>query len=164
MLFNCIGSRNAVKIGVGKVNAVSGEEWKHSLLSQSPQNYVPLPRQPWLDGINCGDGYVRQFVAMPLGQGYTVEAQVTDHEDVGGIQFEVYNKFNDTVHISAERECKKMEDYSNDGYIDSSPLKCGLEMGDNVFFFSHQIPMRTECTVDNAMTANGMHSCLLLMY
>ena len=37
------------------------------------QNYCVLPKQPWLDGINYGDGYIRQFVAMPLGKGYTVE-------------------------------------------------------------------------------------------
>ena len=37
------------------------------------QNYVAIPKQKWLDGINCGDGTIRQFVAMPLGQGYTVE-------------------------------------------------------------------------------------------
>ena len=40
------------------------------------QNYLAIPKQPWLDGINAGDGYVRQFVAMPLGKGYTIEAQV----------------------------------------------------------------------------------------
>ena len=39
------------------------------------QNYCALPKQLWLDGINCGDGYVRQFVAMPLGKGYTVEVE-----------------------------------------------------------------------------------------
>lgn len=32
------------------------------------------PEQPWLDGIADGDGTVRQFVAMPLGSGYSVEA------------------------------------------------------------------------------------------
>src|SRR5215470_3778380 len=51
-----------------------------------PQDYVVVPDQPWLDGINAGDGYVRQFVAMPLGLGYTVEGQVTGAEEFGGIQ------------------------------------------------------------------------------
>ena len=66
----------ALKIGIGKINAISGKQWKNKVLSGQPQNYVPLPKQPWLDGIACGDGFVRQFVAMPLGQGYTVEAQI----------------------------------------------------------------------------------------
>jgi hypothetical protein len=34
---------------------------------------------------------VRQFVAMPLGQGYTVEAQLTGQEQFGGIQVQVYD-------------------------------------------------------------------------
>ena len=67
----------AVKIGVGKINAITGKEWiSKNITSESTdkrQNYCALPKQLWLDGINCGDGYVRQFVAMPLGKGYTVE-------------------------------------------------------------------------------------------
>ena len=45
-----------------------------------------VPAQPWLDGINAGDGFIRQFVAMPLGMGYTVEGQVTGEERHGGLQ------------------------------------------------------------------------------
>ena len=30
--------------------------------------------------------YIRQFVAMPLGSGYTVEGQITGAEEFGGIQ------------------------------------------------------------------------------
>ena len=45
-----------------------------------------VPPQPWLDGINAGDGLIRQFVAMPLGMGYTVEGQVTGSERHGGLQ------------------------------------------------------------------------------
>ena len=53
----------ALKIGAGKINAVSGEKWTDGL-SQDPQNYVVLPEQPWLDGFNVEKGKVRQFVAM----------------------------------------------------------------------------------------------------
>ena len=64
-----------MKIGTGKINAITGKSWKSAFISSSVkhQNYCVLPKQPWLDGINCGDGTIRQFVAMPLGQGYTVE-------------------------------------------------------------------------------------------
>ena len=66
---------DAVKVGTGKINAVTGKPWKSKAVSASSedQNYVSIPKQLWLDGINCGDGYIRQFVAMPLGEGYTVE-------------------------------------------------------------------------------------------
>lgn len=77
------------KVSVGRVNAITGKP--HDLrLKQGRQDYVVIPVQKWLDGVNSGDGTVRQFVAMPLGQGYTVEAQVTDEETNGGFQLVVY--------------------------------------------------------------------------
>ncbi|MER6351724.1 hypothetical protein ABT186_07695 [Streptomyces sp. NPDC001634] len=79
----------ALQVGVGKVCAVSGKPWS-ARLSRSPQNYVVLPRQPWLDGINSGKGTVRQFVAVPLGLGATVEGQVTGEEVWGGIQLQTF--------------------------------------------------------------------------
>lgn len=54
------------------------------------QDYVTIPGQPWLDGFNVGEGQVRQFVAMPLGEGYTVEGQLTGEELHGGLQLIVY--------------------------------------------------------------------------
>lgn len=80
---------NAVKVGVGGINAVSGEAWSRELRSD-PQNYLVVPIQPWLDGINAGVGSVQQFVAVPLGSGYTVEAQLTGREERGGIQIIAY--------------------------------------------------------------------------
>ncbi len=78
----------AVKVGVGKVCALTGERWTESL-SSDPQNYLVAPPQPWLDGIAVKKGLIRQFVAMPLGLGYSVEGQVTGDESVGGLQLEV---------------------------------------------------------------------------
>ena len=75
----------ALQVGVGKVCAVSGDPWTEKL-AKHPQNYVALPEQPWLDGINAGDGFIRQFVAVPLGSGATVEGQVTGVEEHGGVQ------------------------------------------------------------------------------
>jgi hypothetical protein len=80
---------NAVKVGTGRVNAVSGRAWDEELHSD-PQDYLVCPQQPWLDGINAGAGFIRQFVAVPLGEGYTIEAQVIGSEDSGGIQLLVY--------------------------------------------------------------------------
>lgn len=63
----------AVKIAAGKICAVSGEEWSEGLRSGEPQNYVVLPDQPWLDGFAVERDVIRQFVAMPLGSGYSAE-------------------------------------------------------------------------------------------
>jgi hypothetical protein len=80
---------NAVKIAVGQINAVSGQPYDHRLRAD-PQDYIVCPDQPWLDGINAGDGTIRQFVAMPLGLGYTVEAAVRGVEEFGGIQITAF--------------------------------------------------------------------------
>lgn len=79
---------NAVTVSVGGVNAVSGEP-DDSRLHAQPQNYLVCPNQPWLDGINSGRGSISQFVAMPLGLGYTVES-VKGKEALGGIQIAVF--------------------------------------------------------------------------
>ena len=78
-----------VKIATGKVNAVTGEDWRDSV-NRAPQDYLVVPTQPWLDGYCVEKGTIRQFVAMPLGAGYTAEEQVTGEARVGGVQIVVY--------------------------------------------------------------------------
>jgi hypothetical protein len=78
----------AIKVGAGKINAVSGEAWA-SGLHRRPQDYAVSPIQPWLDGFAVEKGVIRQFVAMPLGQGYTVEEQLTHDARWGGLQISV---------------------------------------------------------------------------
>lgn len=78
----------AIKIAAGKINAVSGESWKEGLNSK-PQDYVVIPEQPWLDGFAVGKGVIRQFVAMPLGAGHSVEEQLSGKAEFGGMQFQV---------------------------------------------------------------------------
>ena len=79
----------AVKVAVGGINALSGQA-DASVLSADPQDYIVCPDQPWLDGINTGQGHVRQFVAMPLGAGYTIEASLSGREARGGLQLTVF--------------------------------------------------------------------------
>ncbi len=79
----------AVQIAAGKINAINGESWTNELTAQ-PQSYIVVPQQPWLDGFNVGKAVIRQFVAMPLGQGFTAEEQLTGAGEHGGIQIVVY--------------------------------------------------------------------------
>ncbi|KAF4460083.1 integral membrane [Fusarium albosuccineum] len=90
----------AIKIYVGNVNAISGEPAtetaatslrRRNLLKNNVniQDYVVVPGQKWLDGIAVELGKVRQFVAMPVGSGYSVEAQATGEETTAGLQFEI---------------------------------------------------------------------------
>lgn len=82
------------------MNATSGEPLNENeqtkirrknrkIKGHSIQDYVILPEQQWLDGIATSNGLVRQFVAMPYGQAYSVEKQLTGEEVNGGMQIEV---------------------------------------------------------------------------
>ena len=79
----------AVKVAAGKVNAVAGDPWRDGLTGR-PQDYLVAPDQPWLDGFCVEKGMVRQFVAMPLGEGYTAEEQLTGEARHGGLQIAVF--------------------------------------------------------------------------
>ncbi len=80
----------AVKIATGKINAVSGSGWHKGLHRKPDQDYVVIPEQPWLDGYCVEKGIIRQFVAMPLGSGYSAEEQITGKAEYGGLQIQVY--------------------------------------------------------------------------
>lgn len=78
----------AIKVAAGKINAVTGDAWRPGL-HREPQDYLVSPDQPWLDGFAIEKGVIRQFVAMPLGDGYSVEEQLTDEAEWGGLQISV---------------------------------------------------------------------------
>jgi len=77
----------AVKVAAGKRSALTGNAWVQAL---KEKDYVVLPDQPWLDGFVVEEGIIRQFVAVPLGMGLTVEGQLSGEEAFGGIQLEAY--------------------------------------------------------------------------
>ena len=79
----------AVKVATGKICAITGETWVNHL-NRDPQDYVVVPEQPWLDGYCVEKGVIRQFVAMPLGTGYSVEEQLTGEASHGGLQIVAY--------------------------------------------------------------------------
>ena len=78
----------AVKVAAGKINALTGEPWRDEL-GEEPQDYLVAPEQPWLDGFCVREGLIRQFVAMPLGEGYSAEEQLTGEGRHGGLQLAV---------------------------------------------------------------------------
>ncbi|MEZ5116630.1 MAG: hypothetical protein R2737_10215 [Candidatus Nanopelagicales bacterium] len=99
----------ALQVAIGKVCAVSGESWTETL-HRDPQNYLVLPGQPWLDGINAGDGFIRQFVAVPLGLGATVEGQVTGREEHGGIQLRAVGLGSEALARWREEEARRAKE------------------------------------------------------
>jgi ubiquitin len=154
----------AVKIGVGSMNAISGEKWVDGQLTQNPQNYVVLPWQPWLDGIKVKSekskdlwgrdaefNLVRQFVAMPLGDKSTIEQQLKDkgliEKTDSGIKFEVF----------------KMYDYNADVYVPRlkkyigircKPVDVELKVGDDVVFRTNKV----DYSANNTLYSYGIRS------
>ncbi|MDM8005112.1 MAG: hypothetical protein QUV05_03025 [Phycisphaerae bacterium] len=54
---------NAVKVGIGDSDALSGGIWNEEL-TPDPQNYIVCPVQDSLDGLGLGDGSGRQATAI----------------------------------------------------------------------------------------------------
>ncbi len=79
---------HAMKITAGSVNALTGEI-DHNGLVGNPQNYLTLPDQPWLDGFKVSPNTVRQFVAMPVGSGFTASEQLAPEQTAGGMVIEI---------------------------------------------------------------------------
>jgi hypothetical protein len=96
----------ALKVAAGGICAVSGGRWS-PILQNPPQNYVVVPEQPWLDGFRVSSDVVRQFVAVPLGKGLTVEQQLTGEESWGGLQLQAFPSIIDncwTEHVEQRLE------------------------------------------------------------
>lgn len=78
---------SALKVGLGAICAVTGNAFAPNAPNAESQDYLVVPDQPWLDGVSAGDGSVRQFVAVSLGLGETVEEQLSDDAPEGGLVF-----------------------------------------------------------------------------
>lgn len=76
----------AVKVAAGKKSAITGKDWKKGL---NKNDYCVIPEQKWLDGFVVDKGTIKQFIAVPLGAGLSVEEQLGD-EEIGGLQIEVF--------------------------------------------------------------------------
>jgi len=122
---------HAIKIGIGKINVITGEPWA-SGLNEVNQDYCVSPPQPWLDGINAGKGFIRQFVAMPLGEHYTVESQVSGEENIGGMQIEVFQKLNTDVTFFRDTTNSSNSEIS----VESTPEQLTLNDGDVIYMRS----------------------------
>ena len=99
--FNCHYPM-ALKIAAGKACALTGESWAPKLVPE-PQNYLVVPGQPWLDGFCIGQDLIRQFVAMPLAEGYSAEEQLTGEARHGGLQILAYPMKADVYKARFER-------------------------------------------------------------
>ncbi|KAF8836046.1 hypothetical protein BDN67DRAFT_365035 [Paxillus ammoniavirescens] len=158
----------AVKISVGGVNALTG--LPQNVSAEGKQDYLPIggaSGQLWLDGISTSPGVVRQFVAMPLGKGYTVEGQVTGAEvrfllfcrlcfmsfqNFGGIQIDVFPKY-DTTKI-------KFAHLGYDISLYKTSRQLGLKVGESIEMTSYlsSVVLKNDSSCD----VNPHHSTIKL--
>lgn len=120
-----------VKVAAGKINAVNGEAWKNEPDFRE-QDFLEVPTQPWLDGFNVGNGVVRQFVAMPLGQGYTAEEQLTGKAEHGGVQLLVHPLKPGIWRSRQQRRAKERELLGDVMFCMSAPCDMGLAPGGSI--------------------------------
>ncbi|KIJ09948.1 hypothetical protein PAXINDRAFT_172288 [Paxillus involutus ATCC 200175] len=100
----------AVKISVGGVNALTG--LPQNVSAKGKQDYLPI-----------------EFVAMPLGKGYTVEGQVTGAENVGGVQIDVFPPY-ETPRIQFGHLGRTVT-------VLKSARQLGIKMGETIELTSH---------------------------
>lgn len=106
----------AIQIATGLRCAVTGEKLEKRLRHRK-QNYVVGTTQPWLDGFKTESGEVRQFVAARLGDGATVEEQLSDEVPVGGVQIVVWELTDEALERWRDRQSH---------WMDSSVLSPGI--------------------------------------
>ncbi|KAJ5153031.1 uncharacterized protein N7482_009509 [Penicillium canariense] len=120
----------AIRVYVGQINAVSGKSMTEERGATWAQDYLIFPGQAWIDGICVAPGVVRQFVAMPLGSGYTVEGQKTGEEKHGGLQIEVIPAYRRGSHkwltMTEEQALRNRGLYLNET---KTPNELGLHTG-----------------------------------
>jgi hypothetical protein len=121
----------AVKVATGKQSAITGDAWREGLHRSPEQDYLVCPEQPWLDGYVVERGMIRQFVAMPLGSGYSAEEQLTGQAEHGGLQLQVYPlKRKAWERVLAERARQQAEQrYWAVDPTDLPPLSMCADMG-----------------------------------
>ncbi|OBR09963.1 Integral membrane protein [Colletotrichum higginsianum IMI 349063] len=119
----------ATKMYAGSINCLSGKTASETNDDDDDErtDYIVSPRQLRLDGYRSADGTVRQFVAMPLGWGYSAEHQITGLEFIGGVQLRIASRLRDRVEF---RRLDDLWDFGNALRITSTATNLGLGVGD----------------------------------
>lgn len=146
----------AIKIATGKINAISGDLWVDDLHA-NPQDYIVHPDQPWLDGYQIENGIIRQFVAMPLGDGYSAEEQLTDKAEFGGLQIIAYPMKRETFEKMFPKKPQPMILYQACGVAD--PEEMGLAPGGRMEQEIYEDPYGIDCWDRNNSSRCFVHIC-----
>ncbi|KAF7502206.1 hypothetical protein GJ744_006447 [Endocarpon pusillum] len=137
--FDCSGpteDQHAVRVFAGAVNVLTGEDPSENE-GRNKDDFFSIPRLNRLSGFRKDGKTVKQFVAMPLGFGYTAEEQMLNNAFIGGIQLEIAPRLASNATFRALTDGDKVE---NDGkatfkWLDlfHTPRQLGLQDGKLIF-------------------------------
>ena len=82
------GSNCAIKMSLGRINVLTGRK-QDEKPAPDVQDYIAGGIQPWLDGLNVGNNEVRQFTAVQINNGDTIEEQLSDEPAQHFLQIDV---------------------------------------------------------------------------
>jgi hypothetical protein len=121
------GTEYKVRVFVGGINIVAWKKWdERNSKCDSAQNYVVVPPQEHLDGISVDDVIIEQFVAMSIGNGYSIVKQSQGRKDMGGLQIEVTPRITD---MDLRGGCTQIYPETKDGEGAVAPRSYGLSPG-----------------------------------
>jgi len=140
-------SQFAIRVLTGGVNALTGRSLTQnsSHLIERYQDYIVAPQQQLLSGYRA-NGSMRQFVAMPMGDKYTIEHQLTSDEFIGGIQLELIPRLRDTAMFKTSPPDSDPQKREGQDPLDLfiTPRELGLQPGQRVFM----LDQRPNCLYD----------------
>jgi hypothetical protein len=91
----------------------------------SEQDYLFVPSQRYLAGFYARPGETKQFVAMPIDDGYTVEKQITGKGYIDGIQIRYRAPLFGIVsfrHNTRNTQCRPKQSYGKTAEVESCNL------------------------------------------
>jgi len=120
----------AIQVATGLRCAITGDKLEKRLRHRK-QNFLVGTTQPWLDGFKTTTGEVRQFVAARLGDGATVEEQLSDEAPVGGVQIVVWELTDEALERWRNRQDRWIRTSSPPPGVcfSMAPVDCMMEMG-----------------------------------
>jgi hypothetical protein len=154
MWLNFSGSMNALIVNTSMINAITGKGISKTLDGEE-QNYIVAPSQPWLDGFNAEDGYLRQFIVQPIDYNSTGKEQLSTANQFAGVNFVIYSakpgliseddeemnysKFSDCLIMdnNVEEARLKQEIYPDQYGIDTWDLDSQIEI--NIYFANSEL-------------------------
>jgi hypothetical protein len=149
-----VNQQFAIRVFAGSVNVLTGSvAGKHA---DDLQDYIVAPMQHHLNGFSISPDEFKQFVAMPVGDRYSIEKQITGREYIGGLQLEIVPRYRETgmfgqvlARTGARIKDRDLKDRKLEQF--STAKELGIEAGGRVFMVDHNPEKVYDYDIDCAL-------------